>query len=110
MDIKTEKDLTNRNSSDDDDDEHHSDNPSASDNASRDDESNNGKGGDVSITAPGTVENATDSKDSSAVAAKRKRTTIDESTLNADDLQKLESRRAYNRHCAAKGTFCWVSF
>lgn len=33
----------------------------------------------------------------------RKRTTIDETTLTAEDLQKLESRRAYNRHCAAKG-------
>jgi hypothetical protein len=33
----------------------------------------------------------------------RKRTTIDESTLSEEDLQKLESRRAYNRHCAAKG-------
>jgi hypothetical protein len=34
----------------------------------------------------------------------KKRAAIDESTLNAEDLQKLESRRAYNRHCAAKGT------
>lgn len=34
----------------------------------------------------------------------KKRTTIDESALSAEDLQKLESRRAYNRQCAAKGT------
>jgi len=32
----------------------------------------------------------------------RKRT-IDESTLDADERQKLEVRRAYNRQCAAKG-------
>jgi hypothetical protein len=39
-----------------------------------------------------------------SAASVRKRTTIDESTLSAEDLHKLESRRAYNRHCAAKGT------
>lgn len=32
----------------------------------------------------------------------RKRT-IDESTLNPNDARKLETRRAYNRQCAAKG-------
>jgi hypothetical protein len=36
-------------------------------------------------------------------ASAKKRKTIDESTLSAEDLQKLEVRRAYNRHCAAKG-------
>jgi hypothetical protein len=33
----------------------------------------------------------------------RKRT-IDESLLDPEELRKLESRRAYNRQCAAKGT------
>ena len=51
-------------------------------------------------------ENTGTATDSAAI--KRKRTTIDESTLNADDLQKLESRRAYNRHCAAKGMLSQV--
>jgi len=32
----------------------------------------------------------------------RKRT-IDESTLNPEEARKLETRRAYNRQCAAKG-------
>ena len=32
----------------------------------------------------------------------RKRT-IDESKLNPEEARKLETRRAYNRHCAAKG-------
>jgi hypothetical protein len=30
---------------------------------------------------------------------------LDESALHEDEKQKLESRRAYNRQCAAKGTF-----
>ena len=42
----------------------------------------------------------------------RKRT-IDESTLNPDDARKLETRRAYNRQCAAKGMSfltCFLTF
>ena len=38
-----------------------------------------------------------------SASSTKKRTTIDESALSVEDLQKLESRRAYNRHCAAKG-------
>ena len=48
--------------------------------------------------------------DVGATTITRKRTTIDESTLSAEDLQKLESRRAYNRHCAAKGTLTSMQF
>jgi hypothetical protein len=36
-------------------------------------------------------------------ASGRKRT-IDESHLDPEEIKKLESRRAYNRQCAAKGT------
>ena len=38
----------------------------------------------------------------------RKRT-IDESALNPDESRKLETRRAYNRQCAAKGEIILVS-
>ena len=38
----------------------------------------------------------------------RKRT-IDESALNPDESRKLETRRAYNRQCAAKGMLLLIS-
>ena len=38
----------------------------------------------------------------------RKRT-IDESTLNPNDARKLETRRAYNRQCAAKGKYLFCA-
>ena len=78
---------------DDDDDETTSRNPHPSDS-------------DNAIDDCVTAENnsTTPNLDAAGSAAStRKRTTIDESTLSAEDLQKLESRRAYNRHCAAKG-------
>lgn len=46
---------------------------------------------------------STNSNPEEAKCVGRKRT-IDESILEADELRKLESRRAYNRQCAAKGT------
>lgn len=45
-----------------------------------------------------------DTSDAEARNVGRKRS-IDESNLEPDERKKLESRRAYNRQCAAKGTF-----
>jgi hypothetical protein len=89
-------------STDDDDDEHHSSNRSASDNGSdREDESN--RAGISIVTAVDLDDDPNATVPPDALTLKRKRTNIDESVLSEDDLLKLENRRAYNRHCAAKG-------
>jgi hypothetical protein len=96
------KDAANSSRSTDDDDVHHSSNQYASDSESaREGESN--KAGNSIVTA-GEIDNDPNaSVATAAMALKRKRTNIDESNLSEDELQKLENRRAYNRHCAAKG-------
>ena len=103
MDFKSiDKGPRNNSNTSDEDDDHRSSNHSSTDNGSaRDDESN--KAGISLVTAADTDDdpNATDAP--STVTLKRKRTTIDESMLTESDLLKLENRRAYNRHCAAKG-------
>jgi hypothetical protein len=49
------------------------------------------------------------SKDPDAAKNVGRKRTIDESILEPDDLKKLESRRAYNRQCAAKGAFAFLT-
>lgn len=85
-------DTSENNFEEEDDDETTSRNPHPSDS-------------ETAIDDHATTDNSTNPNIDAVGSATstRKRTTIDESTLSVEDLQKLESRRAYNRHCAAKG-------
>jgi hypothetical protein len=55
------------------------------------------------IAEDGTANESANTGTGTTTTNTRKRTTIDESALSQDDLEKLENRRSYNRQCAAKG-------